>query len=70
MDGFYRGVETSLLALSLALGIGALAVQPRERPPEPAHASLAQVSPTQASPTQVSVTLPMLTVTADAPSAR
>ncbi|MDR7035301.1 MULTISPECIES: hypothetical protein [Methylobacterium] len=49
MDGFYRGVEASLLALSLALGIGAFAVQPRERPPEPAS---------------LSVTLPMLSVTA------
>ncbi|WP_194075182.1 hypothetical protein [Methylobacterium durans] len=50
MDGFYRGVEASLLVLSLALGIGAIAVHPRERPPEPA---------------QISVTLPMLSVTAD-----
>ncbi|WP_336489319.1 hypothetical protein [Methylobacterium nigriterrae] len=52
MDGFYRGVETSLLALGLALGIGAFAASalPRDRPV-----------------TQVAVTLPMLSVTADGP---
>lgn len=50
MDGFYRGVETSLLALSLALGLGVAALS--SLPPQP----LAGLS---------AVTLPMISVTAD-----
>lgn len=53
MDDFYRGVETSLLALSLALGIGAVVMS----------STLAR-GPAR---TELAVTLPMLTVTADAP---
>jgi len=49
MDGFYRGVETSLLALSLALGLAA------------AVFSLVPQSPV---PWQSAVTLPMISVTA------
>ena len=48
MDAVYRGFETSLLALSLALGIAAVALSslPRERV------------------TLAAVTLPMISVTA------
>jgi hypothetical protein len=48
MEQVYRGFETSLLALSLALGLAALAMLGPGRPLEGA----------------ASVTLPMLTVTA------
>ncbi|MCJ2034077.1 hypothetical protein [Methylobacterium sp. J-068] len=50
MDGFYRGIETSLLAFSLVLGLGALMLSDRAAP----HPTV----------TQVAVTLPMLSVTA------
>ncbi|MCI9880168.1 MULTISPECIES: hypothetical protein [Methylobacterium] len=50
MDGFYRGIETSLLALSLVLGLGALVLSDRA-PPRPAA-------------TQIAVTLPMIAVSA------
>ncbi|MBX9932745.1 MAG: hypothetical protein K2Y56_14585 [Methylobacterium sp.] len=49
MDGFYRGIEVSLLALSLALGLGAAA------------ASI-PVGPKSA--IQIAVVLPMLSVVA------
>lgn len=49
MDGFYRGIEASLLALSLALGLGALV-------------STVPVGPKGA--IQIAVVLPMLSVTA------
>jgi hypothetical protein len=63
MDGFYRGIETSLLALSLALGIGAFAASalPRERP------ALGQTLPAAHPGGEIAVTLPMLSVTADTP---
>ena len=48
MDAVYRGFETSLLALSLALGIGAVALS--SLPREPALLAAA--------------TLPMISVTA------
>lgn len=50
MDRFYRGIETALIAFSLALGLGAFALSERA-PPRPAV-------------TQLAVTLPMLSVTA------
>lgn len=50
MDGFYRGIETSLLAFALLLGLAAIA-----------SSSLATGSHAE---THVAVTLPMLTVTA------
>ena len=64
MDGFYRGIETSLLALSLALGIGAFSALalPRERPP------LGQTTLAGLPGGAIAVTLPMLSVTADAPA--
>ncbi|KQT20018.1 hypothetical protein ASG40_04275 [Methylobacterium sp. Leaf399] len=49
MDGFYRGVEASLLALSLALGLGA-------------WVATAPIGTTDA--LQIAVVLPMLSVTA------
>ena len=49
MDGFYRGIEVSLLALSLALGLGAAAATP-------------PIGPKGA--VQIAVVLPMLSVTA------
>lgn len=49
MDGFYRGIEASLLALSLALGLGAVI-------------ATAPVGPRDA--IQIAVVLPMLSVTA------
>lgn len=48
MDAVYRGFETSLLALSLALGIAALALSGLPRTPERV----------------ASVTLPMISVSA------
>lgn len=50
MDGFYRGIETSLLALTLILGLAAFTI-PSMAPRERHGAGLA-------------VTLPMLSVTA------
>ncbi len=50
MDGFYRGIETSLLAFSLILGLGALILSDRALP-RPAV-------------TQLAVTLPMISVSA------
>lgn len=50
MDGFYRGIETSLLAFSLVLGLSAFALSDRAAP-RPAI-------------TQMAVSLPMLSVTA------
>jgi hypothetical protein len=50
MDGFYRGVETSLLGLTLLLGLGALLLPPL---PEPSSGEV-----------PFAVTLPMITVTA------
>lgn len=50
MDGFYRGIETSLLAFSLALGLGAFVFSDRAAP--------------QPAGMQMAVTLPMLSVTA------
>ncbi len=49
MDAFYRGIETSLLVLSLVLGLGVIALStPVARPAETAE-----------------IQLPMLSVTAD-----
>lgn len=50
MDGFYRGIETSLLAFSLILGLGAFGLSGHAGP-QPAVMRMA-------------VTLPMLSVTA------
>lgn len=50
MDGFYRGIETSLLAFSLVLGLGALVLSHRALP-----------RPTVA---QLAVSLPMISVSA------
>ncbi|MCK2053695.1 MULTISPECIES: hypothetical protein [unclassified Methylobacterium] len=50
MDGFYRGIETALLAFSLVLGLGALVVSDRATP--------------RAAVTELAITLPMLSVTA------
>lgn len=50
MDGFYRGIETSLLAFSLILGLGALVLSDRALP----HPAV----------TQLAVTLPMISVSA------
>ena len=49
MDGFYRGIEASLLAMSLALGLGALVAS-------------VPVGPKDA--VRIAVVLPMLSVTA------
>lgn len=50
MDVFYRGLETSLLGLTLVLGIAALA--------------LPSLAPRFLGATELAVTLPMLSVTA------
>ncbi|MDB5648362.1 hypothetical protein [Methylobacterium sp.] len=50
MDRFYRGIETSLLAFSLVLGLGAFVLSER--------------APPRIAVTQIAVTLPMLSVTA------
>jgi hypothetical protein len=51
MDGFYRGIETSLLGLGFLLGLGAILFPALPKPP--------------ASEVPFAVTLPMITVTAD-----
>lgn len=50
MDGFYRGIETSLLGLTLLLGLGAFLLPPLTE---------------SSRETTLAVTLPMITVTAD-----
>jgi len=50
MDGFYRGIEVSLLGLSLVLGLGALMLSDRAVP--------------RSAVTHLAITLPMLSVTA------
>ncbi|WP_019905920.1 hypothetical protein [Methylobacterium sp. 77] len=50
MDAIYRGIETSLLGLTLALGIAALA--------------LPSLAPRILGTPELAVTLPMLSVTA------
>ncbi|WP_204262945.1 hypothetical protein [Methylobacterium sp. BTF04] len=55
MDGFYRGIETSLLAVSLLLGLGAVILS---------SGSLGRQPTARMAGTQLAVTLPMLSVTA------
>ncbi|MET0258641.1 MAG: hypothetical protein ABW179_08660 [Methylobacterium sp.] len=54
MDGFYRGIETSLLALTLILGLAA--------------AATSTVSPGSIALTEIATTLPMISVTAGEPA--
>lgn len=55
MDGFYRGIETSLLALSLLLGLGAFALS---------SGTIGDRGAVRMAQAPLAVTLPMLTVTA------
>lgn len=58
MDGFYRGIETSLLAFTLVLGLGALALSGGVLTgPAGRHGPALAQAP-------LAVTLPMITVTA------
>lgn len=50
MDDFYRGIETSLLALTLALGL--------------AVAATSSLTPSAQAGTEITTTLPMISVTA------
>lgn len=50
MDGFYRGIETSLLGLTLLLGLGAFLLPPQTE---------------SSRETALAVTLPMITITSD-----
>lgn len=59
MDGFYRGIEASLLAFTLVLGLGALALSGGVL--TGGHAGRSGPTLAQA---PLAVTLPMITVTA------